>query len=166
MERIPAVPIRDHFASLTDPRCANARHHLLDILVIAICAVLCGAEGWEDIEEYGQAQAEWFKQVLDMPHGIPSLDTFRRVLARLDPDEFTQCFLTWTQALSERSEGEIVAVDGKTLRRSFDRAASKAAIHMVSAWANTIRLVLGQLKVEYKSNEITAMPKFLALLDL
>lgn len=166
MERVPAVPIREHFASLTDPRCANARHHLLDILVIAICAVLCGAEGWEDIEEYGQAQAEWFKQVLDMPHGMPSHDTFRRVLARLDPDEFTQCFLTWTQALSEHSEGEIVAIDGKTLRRSFDRAASKAAIHMVSAWANTNRLVLGQLKVDDKSNEITAIPQLLALLDL
>jgi predicted transposase YbfD/YdcC len=166
MERVPAVPIREHFASLTDPRCTNARHHLLDILVIAICAVLCGAEGWEDIEEYGHAQAEWFKQVLDMPHGIPSHDTFRRVLARLDPDEFTQCFLTWTQALSERSAGEIVAIDGKTLRRSFDRAASKAAIHLVSAWANTNRLVLGQLKVDDKSNEITAIPQLLALLDL
>ena len=166
MERVPAVPIREHFASLTDPRCANARHHLLDILVMAICAVLCGAEGWKDIEEYGHAQAKWFKQVLDMPHGIPSHDTFRRVLARLDPDEFTQCCLTWTHALSERSAGEIVAIDGKTLRRSFDRAASKAAIHMVSAWANTNRLVLGQLKVDDKSNEITAIPQLLALLDL
>jgi len=166
MERIPSVPIGDHFASLTDPRCANARHRLLDILVIAICAVLCGAEGWEDIEEYGQAQAEWFREVLDVPHGIPSHDTFRRVLARLDPDEFTQCFLTWTQALSQRSAGEIVAIDGKTLRRSFDRGASKAAIHMVSAWANTNRLVLGQLKVDDTSSEMTAIPKLLALLDL
>jgi hypothetical protein len=131
----------------------------MDIFVIAIYAVLCGAEGWEDIEEYGHAQAGWFKQVLDMPHGIPSHDTFRRVLARLDPDEFTRCFLTWTQALSERSAGEIVAIDGKTLRRSFDRAAAKAAIHMVSAWANTNRLVLGQLKVEDTSNEMTAIPQ-------
>jgi hypothetical protein len=111
-------------------------------------------------------RVEWFKQVLDIPRGIPSHETFRRVLARLDPDEFTPCFLTWTQALSERSAGEIVAVDGKTLRRSFDRAASKAAIHMVSAWANTNRLVLGQLKVDDKSNEITAIPHLLALLDL
>ena len=166
MEPVPAVPIREHCASLTDPRCANARHQLMDILVIAIYAVLCGAEGWEDIEEYGHAQAGWFKQVLDMPHGIPSHDTFRRVPARLDPDEFTRCFLTWTQALSERSAGEIVAIDGKTLRRSFDRAAAKAAIHMVSAWANTNRLVLGQLKVEDTSNEITAIPQLLALLDL
>jgi predicted transposase YbfD/YdcC len=166
MERIPAVPLCDHLASLTDPRCTNARHRLLDILAIAICAVLCGAEGWEDMEAYGQAQAEWCKQVLDVPRGIPSHDTFRRVLARLDPDKFMHCFLTWTQALSERSAGEIVAVDGKTLRRSFDRAASKAAIPMVRAWANTNRLVLGQLKVEDKSNEITAIPQLLALLDL
>jgi predicted transposase YbfD/YdcC len=166
MERIPAVPSRDHFASLTDPRCANARQRLLDIVVMAICAVLGGAEGWEDIEESGQAQAQWLKQALEVPHGIPSHDTFRRVLTRLDPDECTQCFLTWTRALSERRAGEIVAVDGKTLRRSLDRAASKAAIHMVRAWANTNRLVLGQLKVEDTSNEITAMPKLLALWDL
>ncbi len=166
MDRIPGVPIRDHCANLTDPRRANARHRLLDILIIAICAVLCGAEGWEDIEAYGQAQVEWFAQLLDLPHGIPSHDTFRRVLARLDPDAFTPCFLTWTQALSERSEGEIVAIDGKTLRRSFDRAASKAAIHMVRAWAHPNRLVLGQLKVEDTSNEITAIPQLLALLDL
>jgi predicted DNA-binding protein (UPF0251 family) len=142
MERIPSASIRAHFASLPDPRCANARHRLLDILVIAICAVLCGAEDWEDIEEYGQAQAEWFKQVLDIPHGIPSHDTFRRVLARLDSDEFTQCLLTWTLALRERSAGEIVAIDGKTLWRSFDRAASKAAIHMVSAWASPVKVSL------------------------
>jgi len=128
--------------------------------------VLCGAEGWEDIEAYGQAQAEWFKEVLDVPHGIPSHDTFRRVLARLDPDEFTHCFLTWPHALSERSAGEIVAIDGTTLRHSFDRAASKAAIHMVSAWANTNRLGFGQLKVDDTSNEITAIPQLLALLDL
>src|SRR5262245_11164249 len=99
MERVPCVPMREHFASLTAPRCTNARHQLLDIVVMAICAVLCGAEGWEDIEEHGDAQAEWFKQVLDVPHGMSPHDTFRRVLARLDPDEFTPCFLSWTQAL-------------------------------------------------------------------
>src|SRR5262249_2498061 len=144
----------------------NARHHLLAILVIAICAVVCGAEGWEDIEEYGDAQAEWCEQVLDLPHGIPSHDTFRRVLARLAPDALTPCCLPWTQALSDRSAGESVAGDGKTRRRSFDRAASKAASHMVSAWAKTNRLALGQLKVDDKSNEITAIPHLLALLDL
>lgn len=160
---------QDHFASLSDPRSCHApnlRYELIDILVIAVCAVICGAEGWEDIEEYGNAQAEWFAEVLDLPHGIPGHDTFRRVLSRLDPDELTQCFVSWTTALSDVSGGETVAIDGKTLRHSFDRAASKAAIHMVSAWANRNRLVLGQVKVDDKSNEITAIPKLLQMLDL
>ena len=160
---------QDHFASLTDPRSSHApnqRHQLIDILVIAVCAVICGADGWEDIEEYGKAQAEWFAQVLDLPHGIPGHDTFRRVLARLDAEELTQCFISWTGALSDLSGGDIVSLDGKTLRHSFDRAASKTAIHMVSAWANANRLVLGQVKVDDKSNEITAIPKLLKLLDL
>jgi predicted transposase YbfD/YdcC len=160
---------QDHFASLTDPRSSHApnqRHELIDILVIAVCAVICGADGWEDIEEYGKAQAEWFAQVLDLPHGIPGHDTFRRVLACLDPEELTQCFISWTGALNDLSGGDIVSLDGKTLRHSFDRAASKAAIHMVSAWANANRLVLGQVKVDDKSNEITAIPKLLKLLDL
>lgn len=103
----------DHFASLTDPRCPNARHQLSDILVIAICAIICGAEGWEDIEEYGNAQAEWFEDVLDLPHGIPCDDTFRRVLSRLDPDELTQCFISWSEALSDMSGGDLVSIDGK-----------------------------------------------------
>ena len=160
---------QDHFASLTDPRsfhAPNQRHELIDILVIAVCAVICGAEGWEDLEEYGHAQAEWFTEVLDLPNGIPGHDTFRRVLSRLDPDELTQCFVSWTAALSDLSGGDIVAIDGKTLRHSFDRAASKAAIHMVSAWANRNRLVLGQVKVDDKSNEITAIPKLLKMLDV
>ena len=157
---------QDHFASLTDPRCSNARHELSDLLVIAVCAVICGAEGWEDLEEYGKAQAAWLEQILTLPHGIPCDDTFRRVLSRLDPDELTQCFISWTNALCDLSDGEIVSIDGKTLRHSFDRAASKAAIHMVSAWANANRLVLGQVKVDDKSNEITAIPKLLKLLDL
>ena len=160
---------QDHFASLTDPRCPHApnqRHPLIDMLVIAVCAVICGADGWEDIEEYGQAQVEWFAQLLELPHGIPSHDTFRRVLSCLDPEELTQCFMSWTGALSELSGGDIVAIDGKTLRHSFDRATSKAAIHMVSAWANANRLVLGQVKVDDKSNEITAIPKLLEMLEL
>jgi len=138
----------------------------MDILIIAVCAVISGAEGWEDIEEYGQSQEEWLADLLELPHGIPGHDTFRRVLSRLDPEEFTQCFMTWTQALSQASEGEIVAIDGKTLRHAFDQATSTAAIHMVSAWASANRLVLGQLKVAEKSNEITAIPHLLQLLDL
>ena len=151
---------QEHFASLTDPRsphAPNQRHALIDILVISVCAVICGAEGWEDIEEYGKAQAEWFAEALELSNGIPCHDTFRRVLSRLDPDELTRCFISWTAALSDLSGGDIVSIDGKTLRRSFDRASSKAAIHMVSAWANCNRLVLGQVKVDDKSNEITAV---------
>jgi predicted transposase YbfD/YdcC len=160
---------QDHFAALTDPRsphAPNQRHELIDILVIAVCAVICGAEGWEDIEEYGKAQAEWFAQVLELPHGIPGPDTFRRVLSRLDPEELTRCFISWSGALSDLSGGDLVSIDGKTLRHSFDRAASQAAIHLVSAWANANRLVLGQVKVEDKSNDITAIPKLIKLLDL
>src|SRR6266516_1985755 len=159
----------DYFAPLTDPRCPdapNSRHLLMDILVIAVCAVIGGAEGWEDLEEYGKAQAEWLADLLDLPHGMPGHDIFRRVLSRLDPEELTACFIAWTQALSEASGGDIVSIDGKTLRHSFDRATGQAAIHMVSAWASANRLVLGQLKVEEKSNEITAIPKLLTMLDI
>ena len=169
MGTLPASSFQDYFATLTDPRCPNApnsRHQLMDLLVIAVCAVICGAEGWEDMEDYGKSQQEWFADLLDIPHGIPGHDTFRRVLSRLDPEELTQCFIAWTDALSDVSGGEIVAIDGKTLRHSFDRAASKSAIHMVSAWASANRLVLGQLKVDEKSNEITAIPKLLRLLDV
>ena len=166
--RVPSS-FHEHFAALTDPRCPlapNSRHLLMDILVIAVCAVISGAEGWEDIEEYGEANAEWLGDLLDLPHGIPGHDTFRRVLSQLDPEELTQCFIAWTQALSEASGGDIVSIDGKTLRHSFDQATATAAIHMVSAWASANRLVLGQLKVEEKSNEIIAIPKLLHLLDL
>ena len=132
-----------------------------------MCAVICGAEGWEDIEEYGKAQAQWFEQLLEFwPDGIPCDDTFRRVLSRLDADELMRCFISWSEALRDVSNGDLVSIDGKTLRHSFDHAASKAAIHMVSAWAHANRLVLGQLKVDDKSNEITAIPKLLQLLDL
>jgi predicted transposase YbfD/YdcC len=136
------------------------------MFVIALCAVISGAEGWEDMEEYGQAQAEWFTEFLELPHGIPSHDTFRRVLSRLKPDELTQCFVRWTEALRESLDGDIIALDGKTLRCSFDHAASQGAIHMVSAWANAHRLVLGQLKVDDKSNAITAIPALLRMVEL
>jgi predicted transposase YbfD/YdcC len=166
--RVPSS-FHDHFAALTDPRCPhapNSRHLLMDILVIAVCAVISGAEGWEDLEEYGKANAAWLGDLLDLPYGIPGHDTFRRVLSRLVPEELTQCFLAWTNALSAASGGDIVSIDGKTLRHSFDHATSTAAIHMVSAWASANRLVLGQLKVEEKSNEITAIPALLRLLDV
>src|SRR5215468_5751917 len=166
MEEPASARLFDSFASVSDPRSANARYRLFDIFVIALCAVISGAEGWEDMEEYGQAQAEWFQQFLALPHGIPSHDTFRCVLSRLKPDELTQCFVHWTEALCESLDGDIIAIDGKTLRRSFDHAASQGAIHMVSAWANAHRLVVGQRKVDDKSNEITAIPTLLRMLEL
>jgi hypothetical protein len=159
--------LQEHFASLTDPRSSHApnqRHELLAILVIAVCAVIGGADGWEDIEEYGKVQAAWFAEVLDLPHGIPGHATFRRVVSRLDPDELTPCFLSWTAALSDLSGGDIVAIDGTTLRHSFDRAAAPAALHLVSAWADRNRLVLGQVKVDDQANEITALPPLLNML--
>ena len=141
MEEPASARLLDFFTHGSAPRRANARHRLFDIFVIALCAVISGAEGWEDMEEYGQAQAEWFKEFLELPHGIPSHDTFRRVLSRLKPDELTQCFVSWTEALRESLDGDIIALDGKTLRRSFAPAASQGAIPMVSAWAHAHRLV-------------------------
>jgi predicted transposase YbfD/YdcC len=138
----------------------------MDILVIAICAVICGADGWTEIEAYGREKEPWLKSFLDLPNGIPSHDTFARVLARLDPLEFQHCFVNWIQAVRDRTAGQIIALDGKTLRHSFDRASGQAAIHMVSAWASANHLVLGQVKVDGKSNEITAIPKLLELLEV
>lgn len=157
----------DHFASLTDPRMDRTKRHcLIDILVIAICAVICGADGWTEIEAYGQEKEPWLKGFLDLPNGIPSHDTFARVFARLDPQEFQQCFVNWIEALRDLTAGQVIAIDGKTLRHSFDRASGRAAIHMVSAWASANHLVLGQVKVDDKSNEITAIPKLLGMLDV
>ncbi len=162
-------PFIEHFGALPDPRVDRTKlHPLLDILVIAVCAVIAGAEGWEDIAEFGHLKEAFFRERLglELPHGIPSPDTFRRVLARLDPDAFGGAFLAWTQTLRVETKGEVVALDGKTLRHSFDTAAGQAPIHLVSAWAATNRLVLAQVKVDDKSNEITAFSALLALLDL
>ena len=140
---LPASSFQDYFATLTDPRCPdapNSRHQLRDILIIAVCAVIGGADGWEDIEEDGTSHAEWCTTFLDLPYGIPGHDTFRRVFSRLDPADVTQGFIAWIEALSEASGGDIVSIDGKTLRHSFDQATGQAAIHMVSAWASANRL--------------------------
>jgi len=166
--RVPSS-FPDHCAALTDPRCPHApksRHRLRDILVMAVCAVISGAEGWEDLEEYGQANAAWLGDLLDLPHGIPGPETFRRVLSRLAPEELPQCFIAWTHALSAASGGDIVSIDGKTLRHAFDQAPSTAAIPMVRAWASANRLVLGPRKVEEKSHAIPAIPALLRLLDV
>jgi predicted transposase YbfD/YdcC len=141
-------------------------HNLMDIVVIAICGVICGADGWLDIAAYGVAKHGWFKTFLELPHGIPSHDTFRRVFCLLNPAAFLECFQRWIDALSEGLGIKRIAIDGKVLRRSFDRATGKAALHLVSAWATEQHLVLGQVAVDCKSNEITAIPRLLELLDL
>jgi predicted transposase YbfD/YdcC len=160
---LPAI--ENHFGDLNDPRIDRTKlHMLLDILVIAICAVIAGADNWEDVEEFGKARLEWFRTFLELPNGIPSHDTFTRVFARLDPEQFQACFLRWTKSVSEVIGGQVIAIDGKVLRRSHDKGIGKAAIDMVSAWASANRLVLGQVKVDEKSNEITAIPQLLEAL--
>ncbi len=159
--------IEQHFGDLTDPRVDRTkRHKLIDILVIAICAIIAGADNWEDVEEFGKARLEWFRTFLELPNGIPSHDTFTRVFARLDPQQFQACFLRWIAAVSKTIAGQVIAIDGKVLRRSHDKGIDKAAIDMVSAWATANRLVLGQVKVDEKSNEITAIPQLLEALEV
>lgn len=159
--------IRAHFQKLEDRRRREGkRHHLMDILTIAICAIICGADDWNGIEAYGRAKEAWFQQFLSLPHGIPSHDTFGRVFSWLDPQVFEQCFLEWVQAVMQVTDGQVIAVDGKTVRGSQDVGNGKGPIHMVSAWAEKNRLVLGQVKVDEKSNEITAIPALLRWLEL
>ena len=163
----PSPSILNYFAELEDPRIDRTKEHLLlDIVAIAICAIICGADSWVDIEAYGAAKQGWLAQFLPLPNGIPSHDTFARVFARLDPQQLQQCFLNWIRAISNLTTGEVIAVDGKQLRHSYDRGASKGAIHMVSAWATSNRLVLGQRQVDAKSNEITAIPELLRILEI
>jgi predicted transposase YbfD/YdcC len=167
VEKKPSAALLEHFAVLPDPRLERRRRHKLsDILVIAVCAVLCGAESFPAIEDFGREREEWLKHFLELPEGIPSHDTFNRVLRLLEPVQFQACFLSWMQAVAEATQGEVVAIDGKRLRRSFDKGTAKRAIHMVSAWATENGVVLGQRKVDAKSNEITAIPELLALLAL
>ncbi len=167
MEKLPTVARLDPLADVPDPRIARHRgHKLRDILVIAVCAVLCGAESDPAIEDFGHEREEWLKQFLELPEGIPSHDTFNRVLRLMDPVPFQACFLRWRQAVAEVTTGEIVAIDGKAWRRSFAKGTGKRAIHMVSAWASENGVVLGQRKVDTKSNETTAIPELLDLLAL
>ena len=167
METDFTASINKHFADLKDPRIERTKlHKLLDILVIAICAVICGADNWEEVQLFGEAKAAWFKTILELPNGIPSHDTFWRVFAKLDPEQFRQSFASWMASVSEVIGGQVIAVDGKTLRRSHDKALGRGAIDMVSAWATANHLVLGQVKVDDKSNEITAIPELLRALEI
>ena len=167
----------EHFAALEDPRVERARlHSLLAIVTIALCGVICGAESWVEIAEFGQVRADWFATFLDLPHGIPAHDTFGRVFAHLDAAQFAACFAAWMHAVAavlplaplplDPAAGDSIALDGKTLRRSHDRGSGKPPLHLVSAWASANRLVLAQVAVADKSNEITAFPQLLRQLEL
>ena len=167
MKLPPKITIVDHFKDLEDKRVERTkRHELIDIVTIAICAVICGADSWVLMETYGKKKEEWLKQFLELPNGIPSHDTFARVFARIDPQQLQNSFLSWIKSINKITEGEVIAIDGKTLRHSYDKGKDKGAIHMVSAWATTNRLVLGQCKVDEKSNEITAIPELIKVLDI
>ncbi|QJB43532.1 ISAs1-like element ISAsp2 family transposase [Dolichospermum flos-aquae] len=167
MKLPPKITIVDHFKDLEDKRVERTkRHKLIDIVTIAICAVICGVDSWVLMEAYGKKKEKWLKQFLELPNGIPSHDTFARVFARIDPQQFQNCFLSWIKSINKITEGEVIAIDGKTLRHSYDKGKDKGAIHMVSAWATSNKLVLGQCKVEEKSNEITAIPELIKVLDI
>lgn len=148
--------IASHFDHLQDPRRAQGRLHRLDhILTIALCAIVAGADGWADIAAFGQAKATWLTQRLRLPHGPPSADTVRRVLSAIDPTAFAEGFVRWVESVAKQTAGEVIAIDGKALRRSYHKDDPHAMIHMVSAWASTQRLVLAQAVVDAKSNEIS-----------
>jgi predicted transposase YbfD/YdcC len=157
----------DHFSSITDPRIDRTKKHLLiEIIVMTIVAILCGAEDWDDIVLICRGKILWLKKFLILENGVPSADTFKRVWARISPEQLEVSFSGWTNSVAEIVKGEIIAIDGKRLRRSHDNANSRNPIHMVSAWAHDAGLVLGQVRVDDKSNEITAIPKLLEALDI
>lgn len=166
MIKTESARLHDHFSELTDPRKSDSTYPLINIVAIAICAVVCGADNFVAIAEFGRKKRKWLENFLDLSEGIPSHDRFNAILAAIKPAEFEKCLLGWIMALHEITEGQIVAIDGKTLRRSFDAANSKAAIHMVSAWATANHISLGQVAVDAKSNEITAIPKLLKILEI
>lgn len=159
--------VEKYFCNLTDPRNQRETNHkLIDIVTLTICAVISGSDEWVSIERYGKAKYEWLKTFLELPNGIPSHDTLARVFSVLSPVEFQQCFFEWTQSIKEMVAGDVIAIDGKTLRRSHDKSNSKKAIHIVNAWSKENKMVLGQLKTSEKSNEITAIPALLKILDI
>lgn len=156
-----------HFATLTDPRLTRTRRHeLLNMIILALCGTLAGADGWVEIANYAKTKLAFFRRYLHLPQGTPSHDTFSRVFARLDPTALLPCIQSWLDSLRASLKDDIVAIDGKTLRGSFDTAAGQSPLHLVSAWASAARLVLGQVAVAADSNEVTAIPQLLELLDL
>ncbi|PSB15222.1 ISAs1 family transposase [Phormidesmis priestleyi ULC007] len=167
MKLKPRTRIAEHFDLVEDPRVERTkRHKLIDILTIAILAVICGADSWVGMETFGRAKVKWLKRILELPNGIPAHDTFARVFAALNPEQFQQCFLNWVRSRSQLSQAQVIAIDGKTLRQSCHPMDGKRAIHRVSAWATANRLVLGQRQVDEKSNEITAIPQLLKALEI
>ena len=167
MEQMPVGSITLHFASIRDPRVERSKKHkLIDIITMTICGVICGADSWVDIAMFGESKKEWLKGFLELANGIPSHDTFGDVFSRIDPAQFRECFVEWVRTVEELTRGQLVSIDGKTLRRSHDRFRGKDAIHMVSAWSSANGLVLGQTKTDEKSNEITAIPELLKLLEI
>ena len=164
----PAARVRDHFVTLTDPRRrkTTVTYPLINIITIALCAVICGADDFVAIANFGRKKREWLSKFLDLSSGIPSHDRFNAILGAIKPAEFEACLLSWITDLHKITAGQVVAIDGKTLRRSYDKASSKSAIHMVRAWATTNQISLGQVVVDEKSNEITAIPKLLEMLEI
>src|SRR5947199_6413472 len=163
----PLQQFANHFANLTDPRVARTRRHILqDMIVLALCGMIANADTWVDIERYGKTKLNFLRRFLELPNGIPSHDTFGRVFAKLDPAALLVCLQNWLNDLRQKWGGKQVAIDGKTLRGSHDGEVRPNALHLVSAWATEARLFLGQLAVDQKSNEITAIPQLLELLDI
>ncbi len=158
--------IKSFFDKMEDHRRHNKLHKLIDVIVIAICGVVAGADTYEQIENFGKKRKRWLSKFLELPHGIPSHDTFGRIFEKMSPNEFQNCFMQWIESVTKRTKGQVIAIDGKTLRRSHDKSNDKKAIHMISAWASSNQVILGQLKTEEKSNEITAIPNLLKLLDI
>jgi predicted transposase YbfD/YdcC len=160
MSQTNPLSIQEHFESLPDPRIdRQKRHNLIDIITITVCAVLSGAEAWTHVEDFGKSNQKWFRTFLELPNGIPSHDTFGRFFSLLDPEAFQDAFIQWVQSVNDVFKSQDISIDGKCLRRSHDKSNDKSAIYMVSAWASDNKLVLGQVKTDEKSNEITAIPK-------
>ncbi|MCJ7701802.1 MAG: ISAs1 family transposase [Anaerolineales bacterium] len=166
MVKEPISSLEAHFSTVTDPRGPNIEHLFFDIIAIAMLGTICGADGWVEIEQFGYQKLNWLSQYLLLPNGIPSHDTFGRVFSQIDPEEFQTSFMEWVKAVHQITQGQVIGIDGKQMRGSHDQRKGKRAIYMVSAWAEQNHLVLGQRKVAEKSNEITAIPELLRLLEI